>query len=150
MPKENEIKTTEAAEIKKVSANEKALVEGEKPCIVSDEMLLGVYGEIMENLRADRTQIDDVLNTFAEMVVNEGDSTTSSKEALVNLLKAKSDTADKMSKVADLMTRIKLKARDTFQPYMAKGNTINIIDQGGDSKRALLETINKAKKKGKK
>jgi len=148
MSKEIEIKSTDTTEMEEASVNgSSALTEEEKPCIVSDEMLLGIYGEILENLRTDRTQIEDFLNNFAEMVINEGDSTTSSKEALVNLLKAKTDTADKMAKIADLMTRIKLKARDTFPPYMAKGNTINIIE-GNDSKRTLLKAINKAKKKG--
>ena len=146
MSKEIEIKNTDATEIEKTEVNgTPALTEAEKPCIVSDEMLLGVYGEIMENLRTDRTQIENFLENFAEMVINGGDSTTSSKEALVNLLKAKTDTADKMSKIADLMTRIKLKAKDTFPPYMAKGNTINIIE-GNESKRSLLKAINKAKK----
>ena len=77
------------------------------------------------------------------MVFNEGDSTTSSKEAVVNLIKLRSEQSDKMTKVADLMTRIKLKERDTFPRYMAasQNNTINI---GGD-RRALLEAITKAK-----
>jgi uncharacterized protein Yka (UPF0111/DUF47 family) len=79
------------------------------------------------------------------MVFNGGDSTTSSKEALINLIKVKSDTADKMSKIADLMTRIKLKERDTFPRYLAasQNNTINV---GDGAKRALLEAIDKAQK----
>ena len=54
---------------------------------------------------------------------------------------------DKMSKVADLMTRVKLKDKDTFPKYLAanQNNTINISETG--SRRALIEAVNKAKNK---
>jgi hypothetical protein len=117
--------------------------------IVSDEMVLGLYAEILNTIKQDRTEIDDVLVKFMDMVLNEGDSTTSSKEALVNLIKMKTDQADKMSKVADMMTRVKLKEKDTFPRYLAasQNNTINIGD--GGQKRALLEAIDKARKEKK-
>jgi len=124
--------------------------------LVTDDALLGVYDEIMSNLREDRTQTSELLDEFAEMVINGGDSSNASKEALVNLVRHKLDTADKMAKIAELMTRVKLK-----QPYGeskaylnkgkdsggAGGNTINIYDQGGINKRALIDTISKAQKK---
>lgn len=75
--------------------------------LVSDDTLMGLYGEIVQNIRDDRTEVNDLLSNFVNMVVNEGDSSNSSKEALVNLVKIKSDMADKMAKIADLMTRIK-------------------------------------------
>lgn len=114
--------------------------------LISDSDLLGVYDEIMVNLRQDRTQVEDLIETFSNMVVNDGDSSSSSKEALVNLVKAKIDAADKMSKIADLMTRIKLKQPDTFQPWMNKnkresGNTINIYDSSGINRKTLMEKI---------
>jgi len=114
--------------------------------IVSDEELAGVYGEILNNIREDRKQIDEFIGNFADLVINEGDSTSASKEALVGLIKIKSDVADKMAKMADLMTRIKLKDKDTFPKYLAanQNNTINI--NSGNNKRQLLEAINKAKK----
>jgi hypothetical protein len=113
--------------------------------LISDETVVTVYEEILNNLRTDRIEVDEYLNNFADMVFNGGDSTTSSKEALINLIKVKSDTADKMAKIADLMTRIKLKERDTFPRYLAasQNNTINV---GDGAKRALLEAINKAQK----
>ena len=85
------------------------------------------------------------IDTMAEMVINDGDATTSSKEALVNLIKIKVDMTDKMSKVADMMTRVKLKEKDTFPKYLAtnQNNTININESG--SRRNLIEAINKAK-----
>lgn len=119
--------------------------------LIEDEQLLRLYGEIMTNIREDRGQVDEVLTNFLEMVMNEGDTSTSSKEALVNLIKLKTDAADKMVKIADLMTRIKLKEANTFRPYLnAKQDnktTINI----GEGKRALLQSIAKmtAEKKGK-
>jgi len=108
--------------------------------IVSDEALLGVYGEIMDNLRSDREQVSDLVDTFSNMVLNDGDGSTSSKEALVNLVKTKMDASDKMTRIADLMTRIKLKQPDTFQPWMGKGkdkggNTINIYDSSGINRK---------------
>lgn len=122
----------------------------EELSIISDENLLGVYDEIMNNLRSDRDQLSELVNTFSNMVVNDGDSSTSSKEALVNLIKTKIDASDKMSKIADLMTRIKLKQPDTFQPWMNKnkesGNTINIYDASGVNRKSLMEKIQKEKK----
>lgn len=129
-------------------------VLAEKPTqeasIISDEALLGVYGEIMNNLRDDRNQVSGLVDTFSNLVLNDGDSSTASKEALVNLLKTKIETSDRMSKIADLMTRIKLKQPDTFQPWMGKGkdkgSTINIYDSSGINRKSLMERIQKEKK----
>ena len=121
----------------------------EELSLISDENLLNVYDEIMNNLRSDREQVSDLVNTFCNMVVNDGDSSTSSKEALVNLIKTKIEASDKMSRIADLMTRIKLKQPDTFQPWMNKnkesGNTINIYDASGINRKSLMEKIQKEK-----
>lgn len=115
--------------------------------IISNEMLLGIYGEILDNIRQDRVQIDSYVNEFAEMVINTGDASSASKEALVNLVRAKMDASDKMSKVADLMTRLKMKDTNTFKPYMNKGNnTINIIENSsGKSKSAIMKELKKKK-----
>jgi len=113
--------------------------------IVSDEKLVDVYNGVLDNIRQDRKQVDEFINNFADLVINEGDSTSASKEALVNLLKLKHDTSDKMAKIADLMTRIKLKDKDTFPRYLAanQNNTINI--NSGNNKRQFLEALNKKK-----
>ena len=124
-------------------------INDQKQDIISDEEITFIYKEILDNIREDRRQTDEFINNFADLVINEGDSTSASKEALVNLLKIKSDMSDKMSKVADLMTRIKLKDRDTFPKYLAanQSNTINI--NSGNNKRQLIEAINKAKQQKK-
>ena len=119
--------------------------------LVSDEMILGLYGEILGDIRDDRKMYDELMTNFAEMVFNEGDGSNASKEALVNLAKAKGDAADKMSKIADLVTRIKLKERNTMQDWQKSkhNNTVNIIDNSGATRRELIESINKAKGKKK-
>lgn len=114
--------------------------------IISDQDLVTIYDEVMTNLRKDRNQVEELIETFSNMVINDGDSSSSSKEALVNLVKAKIDAADKMSKIADLMTRVKLKQPDTFQPWMNKNkresnNTINIYDSSGINRKTLMEKI---------
>jgi hypothetical protein len=135
----------ETKEIKEAIPSLNLNIEGksnkEETTIVSDEQLLDIYKEIMENIREDRKQVSEFIDNFADMVINEGDATSSSKEGLVNLIKVKTDMSDKMSKVADLMTRIKMKDRDTFPKYLAasQNNTINI----SSNKRQLIEAINK-------
>lgn len=114
--------------------------------IVSDEMILGVYGEVLEDVRSDKNQIDETLNNFLNMVINDGDTSTSTKEAIVNLLKLKAEQSDKKTKIADLMTRIKLKEKDTFPKYLAANQTNNINIGGGSTKRELLRKIRQVKK----
>jgi len=139
----------------KPDENLPTLAPGNHLDLISDENLLGVYEEIISNLRQDRQQTSELLDEFSEMVINGGDASNASKEALVNLVRHKIDTADKMAKVAELMTRIKLKQPyGESKGYLNKGqtsgnNTINIYDQGGLNKRALLDTIEKAQKKKK-
>ena len=114
--------------------------------IISNEKLVQVYDEALNNIREDRLEIDSLYTEFKEMVINGGDATTSSKEALVNLIKIKLDTADKISKIADLMTRAR--GINTFPRYLAahQNNTINIEAKKTltpDEKRALIENENK-------
>lgn len=121
--------------------------------LISDSQYLGVLDEIMNNIREDRKQVSDYIDNIADMVINDGDATTSSKEALVNFVKIKTDLSDKMLKAADLMTRLKLK-----NTYAYSGPHLNAMQQnnfniggGGDSadfsRRELIRAINHAKKK---
>jgi hypothetical protein len=144
-------KELELGEVIGADEVEAAKSQAQELSIISDESLLGVYGEIMENLRDDRNQVSGLVDTFSNMVLNDGDSSTASKEALVNLLKTKIETSDRMAKIADLMTRVKLKQPDTFQPWMGKGkekggNTINIYDSSGINRKSLMEKIQREKK----
>ena len=110
--------------------------------IISDQRLLTIYDNILQDIKDDRLEVDQILSQFVDRVLGEGsDASTSSKEALVNLLKIKNDSADKMTKVADLMTRLKLKEKDTFPRYLAaqQNNKITIET----NKRGFLKEIQK-------
>jgi hypothetical protein len=108
---------------------------------ITDGDLHEIYSEILGDLRNDRKEIDSLLNNFVEMVMNEGDSSSSSKEAVVNLIKVKSDIADKKTKIADLMTTLRLKDKSVSKVTANQTNHIHITD-----KRNLLETLNNIKK----
>lgn len=108
---------------------------------ITDQDLQNIYTEILDDLRCDRNEINSLLNNFVEMVMNEGDSSSASKEAVVNLVKAKTDIADKKAKIADLMTTLRLKEKTASKLQANQTNHIHITD-----KRAILETINKVKK----
>ncbi len=131
--------------------NNKQIAPEPKPCIIKDEQLLGLYDEILDNCRKDRVEVDGVIVNFLDMVMNDGDASAASKEAIVNLLKIKSDTSDKMTKIADLMTRHTLKDKDTFPRYMASQNNTKIVVEN-NGKRELIKSVNKmaamANKKG--
>lgn len=126
----------------------KELIPEKEECIVKDEELTGLYDEILQQCRDDRKQFDDVITNFLEMVMNDGDASSASKEAIVNLLSAKSNISDKMSKIADLKTRIKMKDKDTFPRYLAAQQNNKVVIEG--SKRDLLKSVNKMVKDNKK
>ena len=121
------------------------IIPPKEECIVGDAQLMGLYDEILQNCRQDREKVDEVLANFLDMVLNDGDASSASKEAVVNLIKIKSETADKMSKVADLMTRIKLKDKDTFPRYLAAQQNNKVVIES--SQRELIKSLSKAGKK---
>jgi hypothetical protein len=108
---------------------------------ITENDLQNIYSEIMDDLRSDRKEIDVLLSNFVEMVMNEGDSSSSSKEAVVNLVKIKNDVADKKAKIADLMTSLVLKDKNISKLQATQNNHIHITDR-----RAILETLKNAKK----
>lgn len=119
--------------------------------LISDDQYLGVLQEIMSGIREDRKQVSDYIDNFAEMVINSGDATTSSKEAFVNLVKVKTDLQDKMLKAAELMTRLKMKNTYAYSgPHLnaLQQNNYNIGSDGIDfNRKELIRAINHAKKK---
>jgi len=118
-----------------------APMQSDKECIVEDATLLGLYDEIIVNCRHDREKVDEIQVKFEDMVINDGDASSASKEALVNLMKIKTDINDKMAKVADLMTRIHLKEKDTFKPYLA------VPGKTQDKKKAILSALQEKRRK---
>lgn len=120
--------------------------------LISDDQYLDVINNILKDIKEDRKQVDDYIDNFAEMVINDGDATTSSKEALVNLVKIKTDLQDKMLKAADLMTRLKLKNTYAYSgPHLnaMQQNNFNIGSENEINKKELIKAINQAKKKKK-
>lgn len=124
-------------------------VPPEQKCIIEDQKLLDLYDELLDQGRQDRKQAQELVVNFEDMVINDGDATSSSKEALVALVKLKSDITDKMSKIADLMTRHTLKDRNTFQPYLANHTHThsNVTIEASNSKRDILKKLESKKKK---
>lgn len=103
----------------------------------SPQYLESLSSNILDDIKNSCEQVDDVLRTFLDMVVNEGDASSSSKEALVNLIKIKSDFADKKIKVLDLSMRAYLRDRDTFPKYLSA--TQNNITIKGNNLRDILQ-----------
>lgn len=118
--------------------------------IISSEKLENLYDEVLENSRKDRGQVDELLNHFLDMVINSGDPSSASKEAVVNLIKTKTDINDKMTKVLDLMTRVKLKDNNTFPRYLAAKQENNYNFDNSNEKEKLIAKLNKEIKKAKK
>ena len=124
-----EIKDIEKSDIPE---DDVSITAQEDEDIVSDQMLLGIYSEILDNVRQDRSEIDEYLGRFADMV---------------NLIKMKTDQSDKMSKIVDLMTRVKMKEKDVSKFITKQNGDVINIGNNGPSKRALLEQIEAAAEK---
>jgi hypothetical protein len=91
----------------------------DKEIISTDEMIV-FYNEIIGMIREDRKEVSSLLDNFVNMVINEGDASTASKEAMVNLVKIKTDLANNMSKVFELLAR--MKAKNSASPEVGKTN----------------------------
>lgn len=121
--------------------------------LIPDDQYLGILRGIIDGIHEDRKQVSDYVDNFADMVINGGDATTSSKEAFVNLVKVKTDLQDKMLKAAELMTRLKMKNTYAYSgPHLnaLQQNNYNINSDGVDfDRKELIRAINHAKKKKK-
>jgi cellobiose-specific phosphotransferase system component IIA len=123
-----------------------------EPMLITDDQYLGLLDEILSSIREDRKQVSGYIDNFADMVMNDGDATTSTKEALVNLVKVKTDLQDKMLKTADLMTRLKMKNTYAYSgPHLnaMQQNNFNIGADADFGRKELIKAINQAKKKKK-
>jgi hypothetical protein len=125
-----------------------SLVSKNEKEIVKDEQMVSIWMEIMNMARDDRKQVDDLLENFINIVLNEGDASTSSKEALVALMKIKTDIPNNMTRMFDLLARIKMKDKSIPEVVAKQVNKFN-IGGGAPNKRKLLESMAKeaAKKK---
>lgn len=142
----DEIKSDEVDDIvpKIVNIESKQPVVEEYTGLIGDEYLLGLYREILEDIRVDRIEVDGLLSNFTDMVFNGGDVSSSSKEAVVNLAKIKSDILDKKTKMADLLTSLKIKEKNNSKALTNQTNHIHITDR-----RSIIEALNNVKDKEK-
>ncbi len=112
--------------------------------LVGDQELKDAYQGALDIMKEDREQIKDLTEKIADMVINGGDASSSAKEVLGSLLKTQTDIVDKMIKIADLKTRLKMKEQNTMPAWMCKqqqNNTIN-IKGGPKTARLLIDAIN--------
>lgn len=121
------------------------LAEKESEIAKSDE-IVKFHNEISEDIREDRKELTEAINVFMDMVMNDGDSSNSSKEALVNLLRLKSETADRKTKVLDLLLRAYLKERDGNNTKFVTVTQNNSIS---GNKRDFLKSLEDEKTKAK-
>lgn len=117
--------------------------------LIEDEFVTDLYAEVLNDLREERSEVTEVLANMMDMVFNEGDATTASKEAMVNLFKIRADIADKKSKIAELATRIKIKERDTMNKWLTNqaGPSQAIEEKKPRKKRELLKELDAKEKK---
>lgn len=121
----------------------------EEVVLVKNEAMIALYEEILGHCREDRKDADSAFKSFLDMVLNDGDATSSSKEAMVQLLRVRVEATDKMTKVMDLLMRYVLKDRDTFPKYLAAKQENNIVIKDKSTKRSFLEKLEKQKKEQK-
>jgi hypothetical protein len=119
-------------------------VKEENPLVTNDEMA-EMYKKIFAYSEKDREDAGELFNTLKDMAINDGDASHSTKEAMIQALRIRCESADKMTKVMDLLMRYILKDRDTFPRYLAANQENNIIFKGGGSKRSFLEKLEKQK-----
>ncbi len=110
------------------------------PEIANSDQIVSVCEEILTDIRKDTQEIDDTLKSFLEMVMNEGDATTSSKEAVVNLLKLKSEQSDKKTRIADILVSAFLKQKYA-PPRIFSALQHNEIKIEDNSQRKFLKSI---------
>jgi len=91
------------------------LVPESKPAsdLITDDRVIEYYEEAMECIKEDRGEAHERYLDFADMAINDGDPSSATKEALVNLLKLKNESVNQMIKILDLWTRMKMKDRTT-------------------------------------
>jgi hypothetical protein len=141
MEKEKEKEQDQQVALPNLNVNVNVPAEMKKEELVKSDQLVGYVNEALQDIQDDRKEIDEVLKSFLEMVMNEGDATTSSKEAVVNLLKLKSESVDKKTRIIDLLMRAYLKERDTYKTYFNAHQHNEFKIEDNSRRRQLLKAI---------
>lgn len=112
--------------------------------LIPDEKIINYYEEAIQNIKDDRQEADSAFRTFLDLVINGGDATSASKEAMVNLLKIKTESNDKMLKILELWTRMHLRDRDTYPKYLAvqQNNKIEGTTRPARKMIEMMKTLN--------
>lgn len=110
--------------------------------LVQAGQIVSLCQNVLSDIEGEKEEINQAYNNFSEMVFNAGDATSASKEALVNLLKLKSDMVDKKMKMAEFL----LKAFTKDGPKTVTAHQHNDFHIGGD-KRSLFAEMDKEEKK---
>jgi hypothetical protein len=111
--------------------------------LIKAEQIVGMCQQIAADIEAEKSEVTETLNNFAEMVFNAGDATSASKEALVNLFKLRSDLIDKKARLGEMMMKVFMK--DGIKSVTAhQHNDIHITDKG-----KLIRELNNLDKENK-
>lgn len=106
--------------------------------LIATEQVVELVKTVMGDIDVEKNEIQEAYVNFAEMVFNAGDATGASKEALVNLLKLKSDLIDKKTRMLEMMMKV----------YNKEGPKTVIAHQHNDfiDKRKLFSDLDKEAK----
>jgi len=128
---------------KLVAKNEQtSMVEQPKEStdLIPDEQVVSYYEDAISCIKEDREEAHERYLDFCEMVLNEGDPSSATKEGLVNLLKLKNDGVNQMIKVLDLWTRLKMKERATkSEVYAYQQNNKYEVSKPNPNVRKLIK-----------
>lgn len=125
-----------------------APVAPEAKPLIEDKKIVDYYEEAIQNIRDDRKEAQSMYEKFADMVINDCDPSSATKEAMVNLLKIKTEANDKTIKILDLWTRIHLKEKNTPSEIYAfqQNNKYEVGKVANPNVKRMIEMIEKEQK----
>jgi len=138
-----EVSKKEEVSIPQVALNISIPTAENSPALVNPEQIVGLVQTVMTDIDAEKIEIQEAYTNFAEMVFNAGDATSASKEALVNLLKLKSDLVDKKTRMLEMMMKV-YKTEGPKNVTVRQDNDFHVHD-----KRRLFDELDKEAKKDK-
>jgi len=120
----------------------------ENAILISDNKILGYYEKAIQNIDADRSDAGEKFDVLFDEVINGGDATTASKEMATNFFKMKLEASDRMIKILDLWTRVKLREKNTMSDYQKartniknQQNNINIQTNERTGTTGLIDMV---------
>lgn len=105
--------------------------------LIADKLVMQLATNLLEEVESDKYDIEEIRDRFKDLIFNEGDSSSSSKEAITNLTKLKIDQTDKKIKLLELINKTKDKYRYKLEANQT--NNINIGMTKSEKYKKLLE-----------